>query len=395
LAVAVLMKSLFHHFLLGATATNEYVSMATSLLSRGALLYLVVIWNDHTVLFSDAFLVTPSPSRVKAILTSNGSFQMRNGRTPTYHGSSSLPSSTCKRPKQYFEKPMFVVALQNGNILRQSIISLRRNPALCMATSSDTDDDKARDDKFAKRNEQWVILVDDEEAIRMAVGDFLYEQGFQVTACADADSLLEVLQTEHDQGESHLPDAIISDIRMPLSTKNGYELVEAIRSVPEWSGIPIVMLTAKALTQDRVQGYKVGADAFLPKPFDPNELLSILDNVIARSKQSAGAASGTGGASSSSTTTDLLVLKQQLDEIKKIMERNAASTVQKTNVVLKESEQQMLQMISDGFTSSEIAKECGVTVLTVNRFVQKLYEQTGTKTRTELVKWAIQVGYIK
>lgn len=258
---------------------------------------------------------------------------------------------------------------------------------------------KEDDEKFQKRNNQWVILVDDEEDIRMAVGDFLYNQGFQVTACADGQSLLEVLDTEHEQGQSHLPDAIISDIRMPLSDQNGYELVEVIRAAPKWSGIPIVMLTAKAMTQDRVQGYKVGANAFLPKPFDPYELLSILDNVIARSKQSvassrAAAGSGSNDETVASSSPDLLALKQQLDEIKQIMERNAAATVQKTNVALTESERYMLQMICDGCTYAEIAADCNVTVKAVNRFVQKLYQQTETKTRTELAKWAIQVGYV-
>ncbi|KAG7362792.1 diatom response regulator 1 [Nitzschia inconspicua] len=319
-----------------------------------------VIWKIVTVTFSSAFLATPSGRHV-------------NFWTPP-HYSNSRQAMTILVP-------------------RESIVFMTTT------TSSDCDDDtitNAVDEKFKKRNEQWVILVDDEEAIRMAVGDFLFNQGFQVTACADADSLLEVLQSEHDQGQRHLPDAIISDIRMPLSTKNGYELVEAIRSVPQWSSIPIIMLTAKAMTQDRVQGYKVGADAFLPKPFDPNELLSILDNVIARSKQSTVIATENGtSVETSSSSPDLLALKRQLDEIKEIMERNAASTVQKTNVVLTKSEQHMLQLVCDGCTYAEIAKDCDLTVKAVNRFVQKLYEQTDTKTRTELVKWAIQVGYVK
>jgi ATP-dependent helicase HrpB len=257
--------------------------------------------------------------------------------------------------------------------------------------------DEMTDEKFRQRNELWVILVDDEESIRLAVGDFLFEHGYQVTACADADSLLEVLRAEHDEGANQLPDAIISDIRMPLSTKNGYELVEAIRSAPQWTNIPIVMLTAKGMTQDRVQGYKVGADAFLPKPFDPNELLSILDNMIARNKQRMlvpPTDERSTDEAEPSSTPDLLVLKQQLDEIKEIMERNAASTVQKTNVVLTENERKMLQVISDGYTYSEVAKECDMSVKAVNRFVQKLHAQTETKTKTELVKWAIQVGYV-
>jgi hypothetical protein len=58
--------------------------------------------------------------------------------------------------------------------------------------SSDNTNCKIEDPKFVQRNKHWVIIVDDEEAIRMAVGNYLYDQGYQVTACADADALLEV-----------------------------------------------------------------------------------------------------------------------------------------------------------------------------------------------------------
>jgi hypothetical protein len=61
-------------------------------------------------------------------------------------------------------------------------------------TTSDTtnNNSKTEDPKFVQRNKYWVVIVDDEEAIRMAVGNYLYDQGYQVTACADADALLEV-----------------------------------------------------------------------------------------------------------------------------------------------------------------------------------------------------------
>jgi DNA-binding NarL/FixJ family response regulator len=331
------------------------------------------------------------------------SFPLAQEVQPTIHSrktkkqpvDSALPTQT-----------MFLLAFSKSNCWwgrRRTTPSLflpsRRQERRLSASSKGDAVNEANNDRFLQRNNQWVVLVDDEEAIRLAVGDFLYNQGYQVTACADADSLFKVLETADD--DKRLPDAIISDIRMPLSNKNGYELVEAIRSVPKWSAIPVVMLTAKGMTQDRVQGYRVGADAFLPKPFDPNELLSILDNVITRSKQRGqGSRTGDGKESKqnnepSSTAPELLALKHQLEEIKVIMERNAANTVQKTNVVLTDNEMETLRMLCDGCTYVEIAQDRGVSVNSVNRTVQKLYEMTETKTRTELVKWAVQVGYIK
>jgi DNA-binding NarL/FixJ family response regulator len=325
--------------------------------------------------------------------------------------------------------------------------------------------------KFQRRNRRWVVIVDDEESIRLAVGDFLYDAGYQVSACADADSMLDLLlsppsssslngnhggdattnsngtsssscttksndtsrlsvRSDSDsaatdtsswtpfggnrkpqQQQQQLPDAIISDIRMPGSSKNGYELVQSIRVDPRISKIPIILLTAKAMTQDRIKGYQSGADVFLPKPFAPEELLSILDNLIERKEQRTTATtttSGDGAAIPNSSPTnnnrnkaalpdlsDLLALKQDLDDIKEIMRRNAATTVKKTNVSLTDVERQVLELVCDGYTNSEIAFERGVGVVTINRIVQKLYDETKTRTRTELVKWAVTTGYVR
>jgi DNA-binding NarL/FixJ family response regulator len=281
---------------------------------------------------------------------------------------------------------------------------------------------REKDEKFKQRNENWVVLVDDEESIRLAVGEYLYDKGYQVTACADADSLLDVLLEEEsaaveeeeeeekadeiggdkprkNQKNKRLPDAIICDIRMPESSRNGYQLVEEIRSNPDLDQIPVIFLTAKAMTQDRIQGYQVGADAFLPKPFDADELLSILDNLIVRSQQRIYGKSETSSPSSQpeqspASVDELRALKQQLEEIKDIMKQNAANTVQKTDVYLTDNEREILQMICDGYTNTEIASNLDVKMGTINKLVQKLYKETETQTRTELVKWAVRVGYV-
>jgi PleD family two-component response regulator len=77
----------------------------------------------------------------------------------------------------------------------------------------DTENYKIKDPKFLERSKKWAIVVDDEEAIRLAVGDYLYDQGYQVTACADADSLLEVCAKPRSDGEiSAVPDVIIRSV---------------------------------------------------------------------------------------------------------------------------------------------------------------------------------------
>lgn len=246
--------------------------------------------------------------------------------------------------------------------------------------SSESEEGFKVNPKFVERNKRWVILVDDEESIRLAVGDYLFDQGYQVSACADADSMLEVCTKPKSDGELPVPDAIISDIRMP--GKDGIELLGLIRADERLARTPVILLTAKAMTKDRIDGYKAGADVYLPKPFDPEELLSVLDNVIQRRKQMSG------------KNGNLVELKQDMENIKQIMKKKSVTVVKKTDVYLTDTERDVLELICKGYTNAEIAAERGVGVVGGNTIIQKLYLETQTRTRTELVRWAITHGYV-
>jgi DNA-binding NarL/FixJ family response regulator len=254
-----------------------------------------------------------------------------------------------------------------------------------LETSETEGQENFLDPKFVFRNKRWVVVVDDEEPIRMAVGDFLYDQGFQVTACVDADAMLAICANGAEaplsiDGLPRVPDCIVSDIRMP--GKDGIELLGLIRSDPMLATVPVVLLTAKAMAKDRVQGYQAGADAYLPKPFDPDELLSIVDNVILRRQQMSGQ-----GAS-------LLELKDEITKIKEIMRRNSANVVKRTDIYLTDKERDILELLCQGFTNSEIADERKASLFDINTIVQKLRSKTRSRNRTELVRWAIATGYV-
>ena len=242
---------------------------------------------------------------------------------------------------------------------------------------------KIRDRAFLERNKRWIVLVDDEEPIRLAVGDYLYDRGYQVTACADADALLEVCRKPRSEDGGDLPpvpDVIVSDIRMP--GKDGLELLGLIKADERLSRVPVVLLTAKSLTQDRIEGYRAGADAYLPKPFDPDELLAIVDNAIRRRGEMA----GSGG--------KLVDLKADMAEIKGILRMNGQKVVRATDVYLTPAEREVLGLLCGGYTNGEIAKEREVNVLSIHRTIQNLYLKTQMRTRTELVRWAIKTGYV-
>ena len=264
--------------------------------------------------------------------------------------------------------------------------SISKHPTrLCqlriLATSSrEEEQEEALDPRFIRRNQFWVVLVDDEESIRMPVGDYLYDEGYQITACADAAALLEDVLPKGVGSSDRLPDAIVSDIRMPVM--DGLELLAKIRENPQWSRIPVILLTAKGLTVDRVAGYQAGADAYLTKPFDPEELLSLLDNLILRRQQL-----------QEKSTAGLSDLQQDLASIRQIMQENTKQVVQSTPVFLSDTERSVLQGVCEGQTNAEIAKAAGLSADKVSRTLSKLYQVTDCQTRTELVRWAFSTGY--
>jgi len=282
-----------------------------------------------------------------------------------------------------------------GSTSSKSKKKTKRNEATIMNdTGNDGEGDEEdrtrrmlQDEKFLQRSKRWVVIVDDEEAIRKSVGDYLHDQGYQVAACADADAMLELcgcaaadVELDSPRPPPLSPDAIVSDIRMP--GKDGIALLRLIRDDERLKRIPVILLTAKAMTQDRIAGYRAGADVYLPKPFNPDELLSVLDNAILRQKQMKG------------KNGVIVDLKQEMAEIKQIMQRNADRVVKKTNVYLTPREREVLELLSKGYTNAEIAAERGVSVDGVVRTVQKLYAVTETRTRTELLRWAIETGYV-
>src|ERR1041385_1668878 len=118
-----------------------------------------------------------------------------------------------------------------------------------------------------------LLLVDDEPNLLRAVAVCLRSEGYDViTARSGRDALSILAET--------IPDLIISDIRMP--GMHGYTLAHRIRSSPRTSLVPIVFLTAKDQRTDRIEGYRAGVDAYITKPFEPDELLAIIGSIFNR-----------------------------------------------------------------------------------------------------------------
>ena len=115
-----------------------------------------------------------------------------------------------------------------------------------------------------------VLIVDDDNKLRKLLKEYLEGYGYQIRALSEG---LNVLRELEENG----PDIVILDIMMPK--KNGLEVLKDIRDV---SKVPVIMLTAKGDDADRIVGLEMGADDYLPKPFNPRELLARIKAVLRR-----------------------------------------------------------------------------------------------------------------
>jgi two-component system phosphate regulon response regulator OmpR len=125
-----------------------------------------------------------------------------------------------------------------------------------------------------------VLVVDDDTRIRTLLSSYLSREGYRVTTAASAEAA-------RAQLSSIAFDGLILDVMMP--GENGFDLARDLKKTVD---TPILMLTARAEAEDRVTGLEIGADDYLPKPFDPRELLLRLTNVLKRSSAKHSAESG-------------------------------------------------------------------------------------------------------
>jgi len=124
--------------------------------------------------------------------------------------------------------------------------------------------------KLIARADYHLLVVDDDDRIRSLLKRYLTREGYRVSAAADTVAARNLMTTLAF-------DCLILDIMMPGET--GLEFTTALRAQ---SDVPIILLTAKGDAASRISGLKIGADDYLPKPFEPEELVLRIDAVLRR-----------------------------------------------------------------------------------------------------------------
>jgi DNA-binding NarL/FixJ family response regulator len=205
-------------------------------------------------------------------------------------------------------------------------------------------------------NHRRLLLIDDDPNLILLVKDYLEFRGYEVVTAENGREAIEVL-------EKDLPDMIICDVMMP--EMDGYSLVEHVRSDPRTSWIPVLFLSAKGQSQDRVKGLNTGADVYMVKPFEPEELVAQVESSL---KQAARIADHRPGRAPESGP------KIQVP----------------FDVELTPTELRVVQYVARGMANREIAEELNVSQRTIESHVSNMLGKTGLHNRTELARWALE-----
>lgn len=128
-----------------------------------------------------------------------------------------------------------------------------------------------------------ILVVEDEEHLAFGIKYNLEAEGYEVTTAGDGPAALRMIE-EDPRGT----DLVILDLMLP--GMSGYAVCEALRE--KGNDVPVLMLSARTLVEDRVRGYNVGADQYLQKPFELEELLSMTRNLLARRTKSTATPAG-------------------------------------------------------------------------------------------------------
>lgn len=213
-------------------------------------------------------------------------------------------------------------------------------------------------DNSLKDNKK-LLLIDDDPNLILLVKDYLEFRGYNVDTAENGREALELL-------DNLVPDMIICDVMMP--EMDGYTLVKHIRQEPVTNRIPVLFLSAKGQSQDRVKGLNEGADVYMSKPFEPEELVAQVESSLKQIKRwESGRPKGLDG---------------------------APTIVVPHNVELTPTETKVVQLVAKGMANREIAHQLNVSQRTIESHVSNMLNKTSLNNRTELARWSIESSMV-
>lgn len=229
-----------------------------------------------------------------------------------------------------------------------------------------------------------ILVADDDLGTRLSIGDYLEAIGYLVVSAENGQEALKLV-------EEYQPHLVVTDITMPQM--DGYELVSRIRQRPTSRLLPVVFLTARNDTQERIRGYQAGCDVYLSKPFELQELGAVVRNLLERLQLielewrfARGDAGRFHNATQAESTRSSL--PSHID--KQAAAQSAAVSVAVAALNLTQREREVLKVLSDGHSNIQIGEHLHLSPRTVEKYVSSLLRKTDTSNRAELVRFAME-----
>jgi DNA-binding NarL/FixJ family response regulator len=201
-----------------------------------------------------------------------------------------------------------------------------------------------------------LLVVDDEPNLLRAVAACLKAENYEVnTARNGNEALIQLAES--------IPDLIISDIRMP--GMDGYKLARHLRGSPRTALVPIVFLTAKDETADRIEGFRAGVDAYLTKPFEPEELIAVVNGILTR-------------------------VERTHSQIAQLVSSAESAGMSFQDEALTDAESRVALAVSRGLSNKEIAAQLDISVRTVENHISHILDKKGFSNRVEIARYVLK-----
>ncbi|WP_341732987.1 response regulator transcription factor [Microcoleus sp. EPA2] len=225
-----------------------------------------------------------------------------------------------------------------------------------------------------------ILVADDDFATRLSINDYLEILGYSVIPAENGKEALGLV-------EEFQPHLIVTDITMP--EMDGYEFVRRVRTRPAFRLLPVIFLTERTSSQERIRGYQMGCDNYLAKPFELNELGVVIRSLLDRYVLIAQALPSQ---RETVTTEERHQVKGtgELDFLTQKSERGDRPSFTQNSPNLTQREQQVLNLLTEGLSNIQIGLELHLSPRTVEKHVSSLFRKTESNNRAELVRFAME-----
>jgi DNA-binding NarL/FixJ family response regulator len=213
-----------------------------------------------------------------------------------------------------------------------------------------------------------ILVADDDLGTRLSIGDYLELCGYSVVSAENGRKAIEMV----DHYQPHL---IVTDITMPLM--DGYEFVRQVRRQPAFRLLPVIFLTARTNVEERIRGYRLGCDVYLPKPFELEELGAVVRNLLERSQMM-------------EAEWRQRVRPDKPEEERSIQAEAKPATTLTLSLELTPREQDVLAVVVEGLSNGQIGDRLHLSPRTIEKHVSSLLRKTETNNRAELVRFALE-----